>query len=141
MVEVRFRLPLWLFFLSPLSIGLPNEEFAVVLALAIFRAIVEPLSLVRAFLLHLEAGRWSARFAIACKLLDMPSAVRVLEGTPQYHVPSVYSPRGLPMVTEDFFGVRNIVRLWAETKKWATRLPVMVLIQAACDVSWEELFR
>lgn len=81
MVEVRFRFRLGFFAFSPLRIALPDEEFAVILALAIFRAVVEPQALVWALLLHLEPGRWNPRFAIACKLLDMRSVVKTSEGT------------------------------------------------------------
>ena len=58
----------------------PEEELAVVVALAVFLARVEPAAFVACVLFHLEAGGWLARVAVACRLLELKSKRVVVKG-------------------------------------------------------------
>jgi len=61
------------------SLVFPEEELAVVAALAVFLAVVEPAAFIASVLLHLETGGGLTGIAVACGLLELISEV-VFEG-------------------------------------------------------------
>lgn len=67
------------FSFSLLGLVFKEEELAVVVALAVFPAGVEPAAFVGCVLLHLAAGGGLTGIAVACGLLEFMSKV-VLEG-------------------------------------------------------------